>query len=194
MAFPLRLRLHYKAAVLAAFCRRKNMYQEKRPTCITVIGWAWIVIGGLMCLSATMALFSSVMIGEIAQNEPDMPFIFKIFPLLAIVQIGVAVLGLASGINFLKLKAWARSVLEGLTWLLLIFIVGFMVFWVFSWVSMTSDHGPSSFSIMGAVMGVLIMGIYGVPLGIMLKYLRGHKVRNAINGTSEPSHSNQLAG
>jgi hypothetical protein len=165
------------------------MYQEKRPTCVTVIGWAWIIIGGLMCLSATMALFSSVMIGEMAKDEPDMPFIFKIFPLLAIVQIGAAVLGLVSGINFLKLKAWARSVLEGLTWLLLVFILGFMVFWVFNWISTTSSHGPSGFGMMGAVMGVVITGIYGVPLGIMLKYLRGPKVKNAINGTAEQTHA-----
>jgi hypothetical protein len=32
---------------------------------------------------------------------------------------------------------------------------------------------------------VVITGIYGVPLGIMLKYLRGPKVRNAVSGTAE---------
>jgi hypothetical protein len=165
------------------------MYQEKRPTCVTVIGWTWIILGGLMCLSATMALFSSVMIGKMAQEDPNMPFIFKIFPLLATVQIGFAVLGLVSGINFLKLKSWARNVLEGLTWLLLIFILGFMVFWVFSWVSMSSGHGPKGFDIIGAVMGVVITGIYGVPLGIMLKYLRGDKIKNAIAGIAEQENS-----
>lgn len=72
-----------------------------------------------------------------------MPFIFKIFSLLAVVQIGVAALGLISGINFLKLKAWSRSVLEGLTWLLLIFILGFMFFWVFNLVPMGSRNGQN---------------------------------------------------
>lgn len=165
------------------------MYLEKRPTCVTVIGWAWIIIGGFMCLSAIMALFGSIMIDEMAQHDPDMPFISWIFPLLAIVQIGVGVLGLVSGINFLKLKAWSRKVLEGLTWLFLVFAVGFMVFWVFDWVSMTSGDAPRGFGIMGAVMGVFITGIYGVPLGIMLKYLRGDKIKNAIAGTAEPSDS-----
>jgi hypothetical protein len=165
------------------------MYQEKRPTCVTVIGWAWIIIGGLMCLSAIMAFISSVMIGEMSQHRPGSPFIFKIFPLLAIVQIGVAVLGLVSGINFLKHKAWARNVLEGLTWLLLSFTLGFMVFWIFNWISITSGDGFSGFGMMGAVMGVVITGIYGVPLGIMLKYLRGPKVRNAIYGISDQTHT-----
>jgi hypothetical protein len=164
------------------------MYQEKRPTCVTVIGWAWIILGGLMCLSAIMAFVSSIMIGEMVKDSPDVPFIFKIFPLLAIVQIGVAVLGLFSGINFLKLKAWSRNVLEGLTWLLLSFTLGFMVFWIFNWISMTSSHGSSGFGVMGVVMGVVITGIYGVPLGIMLKYLRGPKVHNAIYGIADQTH------
>lgn len=163
------------------------MYLEKRPTCVTVIGWAWIIIGGFMCLSSIMALFGSIMMDEMAHHDPDMPFIFEIFSLLAIVQIGVGVLGLVSGINFLKLKAWSRKVLEGLTWLFLVFIVGFMVFWLFNWVSMTSGDSPRGFGIMGAAMGVFITGIYGVPLGIMLKYLRGDKIKNAIAGNAEPS-------
>jgi hypothetical protein len=170
------------------------MYQEKRPTCVTVIGWAWIIIGGLMCLSAIMALFSSVMIREMSQTDPNIPFIFKIFPILAIVQVCIAVIGLISGINFLKLKAWSRSTLEILTWLFLIFILGFMIYWVFNWVSMSSGHGPRGFGVMGAVMGVVITGIYGVPLGIMLKYLRGPKVRNAINGAAEPINSADAKG
>ncbi len=161
------------------------MYQEKRPTCVTVIGWAWIIIGGLMCLSAGMALFSTIMITTMMQEEQDAPLIFYIFPLLAIVQIGIGSLGVVAGIQFLKLKAWARSALEVLTWLFLLFVLGFMVFWLIIWVSITSAHGADSLGIMGAVMGVVMTGIYGIPLGIMLKYLRGSKVRNAVNGVQE---------
>ncbi len=164
------------------------MYQEKRPTCVTVIGWSWIIIGGLMCLSAITAILSWVVFGQLAQDDPDTPFIFKIYPLIALLQVGIGVLGLVSGMNFLKLKPWARYGLQVLTGLLLVFVLGFMVFWEFSWVSMTSNHDPPGFGIMGAVMGVLITGIYGVPLGIMLKYLRGPQVRNAISGTAEQTH------
>lgn len=172
-------------------CMRNEMYQGNRPTCVTVIGWAWIIIGGLMFLSAVMALLSSVMIGEMAQNDPEMPLIFKLFPLLAIFQIGIAAIGCICGINFLKLKTWSRSVLEVLTWLLLVFILGFMAFWLFNWMSTTMAHGPQGFGIMGAVMGVIITGIYGVPLVIMLKYLRGSKVKSAINGSAEPGASSE---
>jgi len=157
------------------------MFQEKRPTCVTVIGWAWIIIGGLMCLSATMGLITSTLISSMSQNGANMPTMFRIFPLIAIIQIGVAVFSIVSGINFLKLKAWARNTLEAMTWLLLTFVLGFMVFWTFSWLSATSGRGPDGFGMMGAIMGVVMTGIYGVPLGIMLVYLRGPKVKNAIN-------------
>ncbi|MCP4345385.1 MAG: DUF3810 domain-containing protein [Desulfobacterales bacterium] len=161
------------------------MYQEKRPTCVTVIGWAWTIIGGLTCLSAIMAFSTLTMISQLPQN-PNIPFILRIFPLLAIVQIGFAILALVSGINFLKLKSWARNVLETLTWIFLVFIVCFSIFWLFNWFSMASGLEPRSFGIMGAVMCLIITGIYGVPFGIMLKYLRSPKVRNAMDVTAEP--------
>ncbi|MEW6670273.1 MAG: hypothetical protein AB1427_01135 [Thermodesulfobacteriota bacterium] len=166
------------------------MYWEKRPTCITVIGWVWIVIGGLMCFSAVMALYSHVTIGPMAQGDPEavqhVSVVIRYFPAFAIVQIAAATVGIISGIYFLKLKRWSRQVLEILTWLLLLFFVGFGIYWVFSWIWLTQDHGPRSFGIMGAVAGVVITGIYSVSLGIMLKYLRGDKVRNAIAGGVKP--------
>jgi hypothetical protein len=38
---------------------------------------------------------------------------------------------------------------------------------------------------MEVVMIIMIIAVYGVPLGIILKYLRGDKVKNAMNNTSE---------
>ena len=170
------------------------MYLEKRPTCVTVIGWVWIIIGGLMCFSSIMVLLSSMMMGGMAQKDPNMPFIFKIFPLLAIIQIAAAALGFVSGINFLKLKVWSRRVLEILSWLFLLFLVVFGIYWEFSLLSMTSRHGLKGFDIIGAVMGAVIISIYVVPLGIMLKYLRGDKVKNAMTGTTEPVTSVNIDG
>jgi O-antigen ligase len=129
------------------------MYQEKRPTCVTVIGWAWIVVAILMCLSAVMALFaSSMMLSQISSEQPDaaknIPTFFRFFPLLAVMQLCVAIFGIISGINFLKLKAWSRTALEILTWLTLLFVIGFMIFWVASWLfGTTSSHAPIGFSI-----------------------------------------------
>jgi len=137
-----------------------------------------------------MGLFSFVMMDQISQAptavHQDMPAIFKIFPLLAVAQILMGGLGFVSGINFLKLKKWSRNVLEILTWFMLVFTVGFMIWWVFNWLSMTAGHGPKNFGVGGAVMGVFITGIYAVPLGIIVKFLRGEKIKNALSGTPEP--------
>jgi hypothetical protein len=36
--------------------------ESARPTSVTVISWAWIIIGGLMILGGLMGLFSYTMI------------------------------------------------------------------------------------------------------------------------------------
>ena len=163
------------------------MYQDKQPTCVTVIGWVWIIIGAFTSLSATKALFSSVMIGKIVKDKPDTQFIVYALLLYAIIKIGVAVLAIVSGINFLKLKSWARNVLEGMTWLFLILIVVYMVFWAFNWVSMSSVYVQRGFNIMVVIIGMIITGISGVPLAIMLKYLRGDTIKNAIASAAKPN-------
>jgi hypothetical protein len=49
----------------------------------------------------------------------------RIFPLLALAQLGLAIFAIVAGVKFLKLQAWARTALEGLTWFFLAFIVAF---------------------------------------------------------------------
>lgn len=160
------------------------MYQEKRPTCVSVIGWAWIVIGVLMCLSSVFML-AMMMADDMLKEARDMSFLFYIFPLLAVVQVGAGILAIVSGINFLKLKSWSRIVLEVLTWIFLVVIIVYMVLWSLIWFLFPSGFHPTGFLIVLAIMAVVISGIYAVPLIIMLKYLRGPKVKNALNGINE---------
>jgi len=141
------------------------MSEKKRPTCVTVIGWVWVALGAFMCFSAVMGLFASLMIHQMANADPkinaEMPTFVRLFPLLAVTQVGVAILAIASGINFLNLKLWARGVLEGLTWFFLLFVVGFSIFWVVTWCLMSSRYGPPGFAIFGAVMGIACLAFYG---------------------------------
>jgi hypothetical protein len=92
-------------------------------------------------------------------------------------------------VKFLKLQPWARAALEGLTWLFLTFIVGFGIFWISMWCSMPSRGSPPGFTIVGVAMGIASLAFYGVPMGIVLKYLRGETVKDAMKGTAEPSPS-----
>jgi hypothetical protein len=163
------------------------MYLEKRPTSVTVIGWAWVVISALMIFSSVMGLLASMMAGEMMHSQGDAgfeaPLMFRIFPLLAAVQMLFAGLGLVAGLSFLKLKAWSRPVLEVQTWILLAFVVGFMIYWMHSWVSMTSgmEVATDRFALMGLVMAVVMTAVYAVPIGFMLRSLRGAVVKAAMN-------------
>jgi len=160
------------------------MTVNERPTCVTVIGWAWIVIGGLMCFSALMGIFMSLSMQQMMRTHPHMdqevPAFFRYFALIALGQVAVGALGLAAGINFLRLAEWARKVLLVVTTLLFLFVVGFGVFWVITWVGMSSGHGPPGFAAMGLIMGVFNTALFGVPLGIMTKYLAGDRVKQAM--------------
>ncbi len=135
-----------------------------------------------------MGLLGSLIDG-LGPKDPKMPFLFKMFPFLAIAQIGVGALGVFSGINLLKLKVWTRGVLEVLTWLLLISAIGLMIYFILNLVPMISGHGPRGLMIIGIIVCSVFTGIPGVALGIMLKYLRGSVVKNAIKNYAKQSLS-----
>ena len=89
-------------------------------------------------------------------------------------------------------RAEARR--EVLSWLAFLYTVGFGIFWVYMWVSMTGQvptHGApinaQSFQLMGAVMGVIVIAVFAVPLWIMIRYLRGAEVRAAIASAHRPN-------
>jgi uncharacterized membrane protein len=69
-----------------------------------------------------------------------------------------------------------------MTWLALIYTVGFGIFWVYSWNGMSSNLNPEmqGFQIMGTVMGVVITIVFAVPLWLMIRCLRAQATRAAI--------------
>jgi hypothetical protein len=169
----------------------------KRPTGITITAWLWIAMGGLMILSAVMSGFAYNMMGKMGAPPPpsvEMPAgfalmnsVFQNFGVLLLLQGIVAVVAIWAGVSLLRLKQWARTTIEVLSWLALFYTVGFGIFWIYMWVSMTGQvptHGAprsaDSFQLMGAVMGVIVTAVFAVPLWIMIRYLRGAEARSAI--------------
>ncbi len=113
--------------------------------------------------------------------------IFQYFGVLLLLQGIVAVVAIWAGVSLLRLKQWARTTIEVLSWVAFLYTVGFGIFWVYMWVPMTGQvptHGApvnaESFQLMGAVMGVIVTAVFAVPLWIMIRYLRGAEVRAAI--------------
>ena len=169
----------------------------KRPTGLTVTAWLWIVMGGFMAFSAVMGGFAFAMMREMGAPPalpPDMPaglemmnVMFRHFGAFLAVQAIAAVLSVWAGIALLQLKAWARAAIEALSWLALLYSAGFGVFWVYLWLSVTSQAPQGSapvdmamFQAMGVAIGAIITFAFVVPLWIMIRYLRGNEVRAAI--------------
>lgn len=160
------------------------MFQHKIPVCVTVIGWSWIIIGIIVGVSNLIALLYYLTNKPIIVTSHDAhlgilnTLIF--FKLLAIIQVGLAVFGLISGINFLRLKAWSRKSLEVLTWFLLFSIAGVIIVRVINEFTVASSNSQIRFATRNMFIGIFMLGCYGLPLGIMLKFLRGDTVKTAM--------------
>jgi len=172
---------------------------KKRPTSVTVIAWIFIGLAALMILSGAMALAMFTFIkyssgGAFAPPPSDElgPFglaalLMEHFDLLALFQINIAVFIIISSIYFLKLRSWARTALEVVSWLGLTYVVGFSLFWIASWIFMSSSgprgQGASAepliFGIFGAIMGIVVMAVYAAPLIAIIWFLRGKTIREA---------------
>lgn len=146
---------------------------KERPASIAVIGWIFII-------AAVVAIFSSI--------TNFMGFTFTKYDFLEVLQIAFAIFVLIASIKFLKLRAWARGVLEVICWSGLIYMGALVASFIFYWMNMTSNITPGEgmpvlppmFGIFGAVTGAVEMGIWSVSLIVIIKFLRGKAVREAV--------------
>ena len=137
-----------------------------------------------------MVIFVSITLFSVTPNGEEIDLPFKIAPFVAVVQLGFAVTGIISGLNFLKMKAWARRNLEILTWFLLCFAIGFTCFFVALVFHESSSGEPLSSPLSFIVMGILGVSVYVIPMIMMLKHLRSQRVKDAVSGSTdlEKSH------
>jgi hypothetical protein len=176
-----------------------NAIQKKRPTAVTVIGWVFIAGAVLMIFSGGMGFAAFSFMKHMGGEKPPIPeqapfqfgvmeVIFQHFGLIAIVQGALAVFIIIASIQFLRLRRWARTALEVIAWLGLVYLVGFGIFWVVSWIGITSNipitegtPGPAPmFNIVGAVMGSVVTLFWAAPLVVIIIFLRGKTIREAL--------------
>ena len=176
-----------------------NAIQKKRPTSVTVIGWIFIAGAILMILSGGMGFAAFTFMQQMGEEMPPFPeeapfqfsvmeVIFQHFGLIAIVQVALAVFIIIASIQFLRLRRWARTALEVVAWLGLLYLVSFGIFWVVSWIGITSNI-PSTeeapglfpmFNIFGAIMGSVITLFWAAPLVVIIIFLRKKTIREAL--------------
>jgi hypothetical protein len=171
-------------------------YNRTTPTCVTVIGWFWIIIGVLMAFSGLMGALAFTSMSQIPHSHIKthsteffqsgvFSFVFHHLVIFAILQVCIAILSIIAGINFLRLRAWARATLEILSWLGLTFTVSFGVFWLFD-CRIPSENISFISNIFGVGLGIFMLVIYSVPLVVIIKFLRGMTVRTAIQEAYKP--------
>ena len=173
--------------------------QKKRPTAVTVIGWLFIAGAILMILSGGMGFAAFSFMQQLGEEMPPTPegapfqfgvmeVIFKHFEIIAMVQVALAVFILIASIQFLRLRRWARTALEVMIWLGLVYVVGFGIFWVASWLDMTSSipitegtsGPPPLFGIFGAIMGSVVALVWAILLIVIIVFLRGKTIKGAL--------------
>lgn len=165
--------------------------KPSRPTCVIVISWFWIIVGVIMAFSALMGALAFMSIRQMPDHKFStlasshhiafFSFLLRHFIIIAFLQIGIAIVSITAGINFLRLRSWARTVLGILSWLCLPFVFGFGFFWLLELVMKMPESPTHTFSIISLFMSVLFTAFYSIPLIVIIHFLRSKAVRAAVS-------------
>jgi len=157
------------------------MVGSRRPTSVTVIGWFWIVVGGMMCIGAIFALLGLLRIqrGSVHLTQGESQFV-KLMMLPATAQLAAGLVAIVSAIYLLRLRYWARTVLEVLAWLVLAFTGGFAVLFFGSFGGFGPFEEIGTLETSFVVLSAVILVTYAAPFAIVLYHLRSDKLKNAL--------------
>ncbi len=175
------------------------MTSVTRPRGVRLIAWAWILTGAVNGVSALGGLFTAGLLQGLSAQVPPASRTAAAFPLFlvhhaawfAVLQIALAVVAVLAGIDFLRLRAWARSVLEALSWLSLAYLASGAVYWWRFWDAFTASGSFAGMAVdlapyrtPGLILVVVLVVGLAVPLGLMIRTLRARAVREAVAGAA----------
>lgn len=178
-----------------------NQTTITRPAGIAAIAWLWIAGGILLLISAlltwaVLSLFGSAQLVAVAPGRvpADLELINTLLSNMGVLvwtQVAIGALSIYAGVQFLKLRAWARTAVEVLTWVSLVYVIINGAFFLFMWESIVTDLSKQmlmdsdALRITGYVTGLTLTAVFAVPLGFMIKYLRAPVVRQAIAAANQ---------
>ncbi|HQU15250.1 MAG TPA: hypothetical protein PLO69_03975 [Gammaproteobacteria bacterium] len=169
-----------------------------RPPGVRLIAWMWILTGVMNAYSAVAGWFGAGMVRGLlgqAQLSPHTTVALAL-PLfmahhadaLGVFQLGSAALAILAGIDFLRLRAWARACLEALSWLSLAYILAGAVYWWLAWSAITAGGSVAGVAVdlapyrtPGLVLGCVLVLAFAIPMGLVIRTLRGSAVRCAVS-------------
>jgi len=180
----------------------------QRPRSVTVIAWIWIVLGALTFFPGVL-LLAALLVMDVPLVSPPGPALPKSFPLaflilhwlgrwtpiVLILWTAGGCVALVSGIYFLKLRTWARTSLEVLSWLGLLYLGYLTLYNLLEWIIVAFPGGPRPMpvvrdmrAVIGGIAGIVIFVVASATLLIlMIKFLRGETIRNALSGKTRSS-------
>ena len=167
---------------------------SRRHIAVTVIGWVFILGAAFSLLAGSQGFMTYANIQQMRQlllpsgefqDTAFLRFMVRyVLPVLAL-QIPVALFVAFVGVQFLKLRAWARTVLEVLAWILAAYIVVSGVFWLFIFLNFLFGHPvagvtpdyPPLLKIVFVAVSSLSTLVWIFPIGVGIFFLRHKDVR-----------------
>lgn len=156
------------------------MPTEKRPTSVTVIGWFWIIFSMMLLLqTVTAGLEFGVFIQRMGADRfyREMPWYFRYIWFILAVCLGGAVAGGVAAVQLLRLKAWARTVLEVFSWLMFLFylVCGTYAEATILGGKINPDKLYRQLTYAGLVL--LMITMFSVPFALVVRFLRKPRIR-----------------
>lgn len=168
----------------------------ERPQPVTVIGWVWIVIGILRVLASVFGLLAwkfgglrETLAGSgpsfLSAFVPAVPLrlAFHNFAAALVLQLATGVLFLYAGAGLLRLRAWARSVIEIVCWIAFVFVVCSGVIAIAAAFFAPIAPGAPPRRTLAVGIAVLIIGALAWAFAAMIRALRRPEIRSAFSKT-----------
>jgi hypothetical protein len=169
--------------------------EPERPRAVTVIGWIWIVVGGLYFLRKVVDLVmwkalqpaAPALLREVESRDPEIRFLHPLFEHLTAIVIAEAIAGVAVvflAYRFLRLRPRARVGIQIICWIVLCYVFAFVALWIRIWtraLALAPDdprfagpHGRITLAL-----GLGLSGALATGLIIMIVLLRSSRMRHA---------------
>ena len=154
-----------------------------------VIGWISIVSAGYGVLSSGWEYWGLIQGGGIEAPviPDDMSGSGRVVRLVALLDeyagvlrflgLALSVLTLIAGIQLLRLRSWARTVLEILYWLDLVLLVGFAGGVA---IMQVMRSYPKEIDLQGVALILLVGSLMALPVMTIISYLRSDTIRQVV--------------
>lgn len=170
------------------------------PKGISLISWVWVMVGIMMSIGGVMAIFQTPVIDfsvftkalaiDKVPGSDWLYFVVNNFYIFMVLQAAVGVLAIYSGVKLLELRAWARSVIEGLTWVSMIYVLALGSFTYATWIDFDTAVGADNIDmnllknlVIGAIIFLSLLSTFAFFL--MIRYLHSDIVKYSIKQSNQ---------